>query len=141
MPFCHVTLRGRKPREVYPEEPKTIGEPRKKRRLDLGLRQRDVALRVNAAEQTVCNWEKGRTEPGFRHYPALIAFLRYDPLPKGETLGERIRATRRRQGLSQEQLAQVLGIDQATVWAWEMERVCHRYPRLIRLFEEYVAKK
>jgi len=39
-PFCHVTSRGQKPREGYPEEPKILGEHLKKRRIDLGLRQK-----------------------------------------------------------------------------------------------------
>lgn len=137
--MCAVTLRGRKLRPGYPETPRTLGEHLKKRRLDLGLPQHEVARQVGATVQTVCNWERGRTEPEPRHYPAIIAFLSYDPLPSGETLGERIRATRRRQGLSQEQLGQILGVDESTVCAWETEQVRQRYPRLMRLFEEYVG--
>lgn len=63
----------------YPEEPRTLGEHLRKRRLDLGLTQGQVAERFSATVQTVCNWEKGRSQPEPRHYPAVIAFLGYDP--------------------------------------------------------------
>ena len=45
----------------YPSDPKTIGEAMRKRRLDLGLRQIDVANLVGCNEMTVVNWEKGYT--------------------------------------------------------------------------------
>lgn len=52
-----------------------------------------------------------------RHWPAVIAFLGYDPSPEPQSFGERIQVARRRQGLSQKELAGSLGLDPVTVWA------------------------
>ena len=138
--MCNVTLRGRKLRAGYPEEPKTVGEHLKKRRLDLGLRQKDVAAALGANQKTYETWEQGKHEPEVRYWPGIIRFLGYDPNPPPETFGERIRASRRRQGLSREQLAERLGLDQTTVEAWERGAVRRPYPRLVRIFREYVEE-
>lgn len=66
----------------------------KKRRMDLGLTQRGVALQIGANPWTVANWEKGNNHPAVWFLPAIIRFLGYDPLPAGETLTERIRTAR-----------------------------------------------
>jgi hypothetical protein len=71
LPFCRATLHGvRCPHgpyftqvKRYPSDPKTIGEAIRKRRLDLGLRQIDLAKIVGCNEMTVVNWEKGHTNP------------------------------------------------------------------------------
>lgn len=78
----------------------------KKRRLDLGLLQEDVARRVGVNKWTVLNWETGKTCPEVRFYPGIISFLGYDPLPKGETFQERLKAARQARGLSWKWLAQ-----------------------------------
>jgi DNA-binding transcriptional regulator YiaG len=76
LPFCGVTLRGRKPLpEAYPREIKTVGDRIHKRRLDLGLRQRDIAQLLGVHVSTVTNWEVGRSEPALRHPPGLFGFL------------------------------------------------------------------
>lgn len=80
----------------YREEPKTLGEHLKKRRLDLKLRQKDVAGELGVSKQTYENWEGGIHGPEFRHFPGVIRFLGYDPIPEPVSLSERIRATRRR---------------------------------------------
>ncbi len=131
-------MRGWKPREGYPEEPKTLGEHLKKRRIDLGLRQKDVAALIGANQRTYEAWEQEKYEPEFRYWPEIIRFLGYDPSPEPTTLGERIRTTRRRDGLSQRALAERLGIDYTTVQAWEEGTVQRKFPRIARLFEEYV---
>lgn len=120
-PFCGVTLRGRKPRHGYPEELRTLGEHLKKKRLDLGLIQREVAKEIAVSKATLYNWEKGRSEPEIRFYPAIIRFLGYDPTAADPalSLGERLRVTRRARGLSQEALARLLGVDPTTVRDWE----------------------
>jgi transcriptional regulator with XRE-family HTH domain len=140
LPFYHLSLRRRKLRAGYPESPSTLGEHLKKRRLDLGLMQREVASRLGIHLATYRNWEEERHEPEARFFGGLVAFLGYDPEapPPTSPLGERIKAARRRQGLSQEELACHLGLDQKTIWAWETGRVKRPYPRLLRLFEEFV---
>jgi transcriptional regulator with XRE-family HTH domain len=97
-----------------------------------------VARALGASVASLTNWEKGRAEPEARHYPAIIRFLGYDPLPAGKTLGDRVRAKRLAEGLTQRQLGEKLGIDPGTVQAWEAGAVTRRYPRLVRLVEEFL---
>ena len=47
--------------------------------------------------------------------PRIIKFLGYDPFPEPRTLGGRLLATRRRLGLSQEEMAQKVGVDEGVV--------------------------
>ena len=51
----------------------------RKRRLDLGLLQREIAARLGVTESTVTNWELNRTSPKIRFLPSIIALLGYDP--------------------------------------------------------------
>jgi DNA-binding XRE family transcriptional regulator len=51
----------------------------KKRRVDLGLFQREVASQIGADPWTIANWEKGKTKPAVRFIPHILAFLGYDP--------------------------------------------------------------
>jgi DNA-binding transcriptional regulator YiaG len=64
----------------YTESPKNIGEHIRKRRMDLKLRQRDVAGIIGVTECTVFGWEKGVREPSPRHIPKIINFLGYTPI-------------------------------------------------------------
>jgi transcriptional regulator with XRE-family HTH domain len=122
LPFCHLELSAPiPPVRGYPETLQTLGEHLKKRRLDLGLLQREVAEQVGASKATLLNWERGRSEPELRFMLAIIRFLGYDPTAPDPTLsiGERLRATRRARGLSRKKVALLLGIDESTLWKWE----------------------
>ncbi|MDB5209705.1 MAG: hypothetical protein JWQ30_532 [Sediminibacterium sp.] len=63
----------------YPENPQTLGEHLKKRRLDLGLYQADVARRLKVTDECIWLWEQERNKPRLYQYPAIIAFLDYYP--------------------------------------------------------------
>lgn len=52
--------------------------------MDLGLLQREVAQQLGVDKWTVLNWERGKTSPDVRYYPAIIEFLGYNPFPQGE---------------------------------------------------------
>lgn len=121
MPFCHWRVTGRKPKgRGYSNDPKTLGEHVKRRRKDLGLPQKAVAAKLGVNVWTLANWEKGETEPMIKLYPAIIRFLRYNPLsPAGETFPERLKAVRLERGLSYKQLARELGVWDTTVRDWE----------------------
>jgi transcriptional regulator with XRE-family HTH domain len=97
-----------------------LGEHIKKRRLDLGLLQREVAEQLGVNKFTVLNWERGKTSPDVRYYPAIIDFLGYNPRPIGETFAERLRAAREARGLSRKRLARELGVWETTVRDWEV---------------------
>ena len=106
---------------TYPVHPVSLGDHLRKRRMDLGLSQADVATRLGATENTVCNWENNRSSPSLRFVPRIIDFLGYvpDDGTGGSSLSGRIIAFRRPHGLSQRALAEQLGVDPSTVASWE----------------------
>jgi transcriptional regulator with XRE-family HTH domain len=127
LPFCHVRLQGRRPLpHTYPQVLAIIGDHLRKRRLDLGLFQREVAQRLGVDTATITNWELGRTAPAIRFLPALTRFLGYNPYPPSQCLAERLHVRRRSLGWSQAHLAGLLGIDEGTITRWERG---HRQPR------------
>jgi DNA-binding XRE family transcriptional regulator len=92
LPFGDHRLRSARPLDrEYPTELRTIGDHIRKRRLDLGLLQREVALRIGVDKTTVYNWEAGRATPSLRGLPAVIWFLGYDPADPEATPEERTR--------------------------------------------------
>ena len=105
--------------EAYPKTLKTLGNHLRKRRLDLGLLQKEVAECLGVTTDTITNWELNRTEPGIHCYPAIIEFLGYVPFSMGETFPEKLKAYRMVNGLTQRQLARELGVDPTTVMKWE----------------------
>ena len=120
MPFCHLRLRAKKPaNRGYTRELITIGDHIRKRRLDLGLQQNRVALLICVDKTTIVNWERGHRTPAIRHMPAIIRFLGYVPFSVGDSLPERLKAYRRIRGLSRKRLAQILDVDEGTLWRWE----------------------
>ena len=120
MPFCHLCLRAQRPKSsAYPKEIRTLGDHIRKKRLHLGLLQRQVAEQIGVDEATIWNWESNATAPAIRLIPRIIRFLDYDPLPTAEDFGERLKAIRRRLGMSQKELAKRLGADPSTIGDWE----------------------
>ena len=86
VPFCRVTLRGYKPpNPAYPRELRTPGDHLSKRRLDLGLRQKDVAQRLCVNVNTETNWELGQSGPALWFVPRITKFLGYVPGPAIES--------------------------------------------------------
>ncbi len=81
--------------------------------------QKEVALLIGVDKSTVMNWERGRSEPALWTIPGIIEFLAYVPFELGESLPERLRAYRRRYGISRQKLAGILEVDEATLWRWE----------------------
>jgi transcriptional regulator with XRE-family HTH domain len=115
-PFCRVTLRGQKPLpRTYHRALCTIGDHLRRRRLDLGLLQREVAERFGADPSSVTNWELNRTSPALRFLPAIVDLIGYAPWTTEAAIGERLLAFRRERGLSQGALARLLGVDPGTL--------------------------
>ena len=78
MPFCGVTLRGQKPLPApYPRKLKALGDQLRKRRLELGLLQKEVASHLGVNKTTVYNCERHRTHPRAQVLPSLKEFLGY----------------------------------------------------------------
>jgi DNA-binding XRE family transcriptional regulator len=90
--------------------------------MELGLWQRDLRIHFKLEKETYANWEKDRCYPAMKHWPGIIEFLGRDPNSEPSTLGERLMAYRRRQGLSRKALAAALAVDEGTLWRWETDR-------------------
>src|SRR6266581_1418450 len=102
LPFCHVTLRGQKPLpRAYPRSLCTIGDHLRRRRLDLGLLQREVAERLGADPCSVTNWELNRASPALHFLPGITDLIGYLPWAAGSSIGERLLAYRRHRGITQ----------------------------------------
>lgn len=86
-----------------------------------GSLQKDVAQKLEVCGEAYLGWEHDRRKPPTRYLPKIIDFLGYDPFPEPKTLGERIKAKRRRIGLSQEQAAKHLSVDEGTLRRWERD--------------------
>jgi transcriptional regulator with XRE-family HTH domain len=126
LPFCHVTLAAKKPHSgAYPKTPVTLGDHLRKRRFDLGLLQKDVALSIGVDTCTIANWERNHTSPRLYLISGIIRFLGYNPGPtrEGLTFGERIKMYRKTHGLSQKKLARQLGVDPTTLARWEKDQI------------------
>ncbi len=96
-----------------------LGDHLKKRRLELKLTQREVACRIGVNDTTLTGWERNQHEPAVEHIPQVLAFLGYDPCGMPQSLGEQLRAARRRHGLTYIQLAARLGVHRGTMAMWE----------------------
>lgn len=58
LPFCKIELKAPKPPPAgYPKILKTLGDHIRKKRLDLGLLQKDVAKIIGTTESTIWNRE------------------------------------------------------------------------------------
>lgn len=60
-------------------------------------------------------WEKDQSTPFPRYYPVIIDWLGYSPLPEPQTRGEKLKHDRLTLGLTSQQMADRLGIDQGTL--------------------------
>jgi transcriptional regulator with XRE-family HTH domain len=80
-----------------------------------GIRQKDAAAILGVGHFTYMTWEKDQKVPFARYYPAIVAFVGYDPLPEPTTDGERLKRERLLLGLTSQEMADRLGIDQGTL--------------------------
>jgi len=123
-----VRLRAKIPDHRYPKELKTIGDHLRKRRLDLGLRQRDVAAVLGASKPTIDAWENRCTRPKGPVLVKLVEFLGYEPDEAAcpTVLVRQLSALRHQLRLARSEVAEILGLSYEALWAWETGR---RRPR------------
>ena len=106
----------------YPNTLETLGDHIRTKRLDFGLRQRDVAAQLEVNGMTISYWETNRNQPSLRMVPRITAFFGYNPWLKAEaneTFGERIVRVRHALGIQQKDLAREIGVDPTTLARWE----------------------
>jgi DNA-binding XRE family transcriptional regulator len=89
----------------YPEFPITVGEHIRKKRMDLGLLQREVAEIIGVTESSIWNWEHG-TEPELQYNPKIIRFLGYIPFDRPDGTVGRLAWYKRTNGLTLNELGQ-----------------------------------
>ena len=117
----------------YQKHPATIGEHILKRRCEQELFQKDVGRQIGVSAWTIMNWEKSKAEPGIQYYPAIFAFLGYDPFPEPKTLGEKIITWRRQNGITRKNLARQLGIDEMALAKRELDIASTAEKKAVRL--------
>jgi transcriptional regulator with XRE-family HTH domain len=91
----------------------------RRRRKALGLFQAQAAQALGVCQASVWNWENEKAEPEDKLFPAIIRFLGYEPWPTPLTLPERLRAERRRRGISMEAAAELMGVAHGALANWE----------------------
>lgn len=102
----------------------------RKKRLEMGLMQKEVAAQFGVNTWTILNWEKGHSEPPIAALPAIVRFLGYDPYPEPKTVSEHLFAKRREMGWSIKEAAQELKVDPGTWANWERgQTILYRHHR------------
>jgi transcriptional regulator with XRE-family HTH domain len=123
--YPKFTLHLPKPEKLphgYPVELRSLGDHIRKRRLDLGLLQIEVAAQIGVTENTVWNWEHG-TEPELVHVPAVLAFLGYVPWECPSDPVGRLAHFKKVKGLSLRRLGALMGRDPEQLTDWLSGRV------------------
>jgi DNA-binding XRE family transcriptional regulator len=112
-----VTLKARRPPDSkYPKQLNTLGDHIRKRRLDLGLFQKQLAEQIGVSEETIYNWESNECSPQIRKISATVQFFCYKPLKASKSEGAYL--ARRTLGLTQKQIVKEFGVDPTSA-RWE----------------------
>jgi transcriptional regulator with XRE-family HTH domain len=95
-----------------------LGDRLRARRLELGLRQRDLAKQWGLRTETVAGWERGQTSPSIRQWPKLVELLGPDVAGSDTDPAARLEAARRRLGLTRQEFATKVGLDEGSICRW-----------------------
>ena len=106
------------PREII-LPPTTLGQHLKQHRDKEKLRQKDAAAILGIGHFTYMTWEKDQKSPFPRYYPAIIDWLGYNPLPRPETEGHKLRYARLSRGMTAQEAAADIGMDESTWLSFE----------------------
>jgi len=106
----------------YPSDLRTLGDHLRRKRLDLGLLQRELAQQLGIAEASIWQWENNRTKPKIHLIPGIYDFLGYAPYEVPAQFADWLRQVRMGLGLSRRKLAAKLGMDVTTIDRWERGR-------------------
>ncbi|MGA1868534.1 MAG: helix-turn-helix transcriptional regulator [bacterium] len=98
---------------------KTIGDHIRKKRIELRLTQKELAQKIGTSEVTIYNWENNYAKLSIKWWPKIIDFLGYAPYSPPQSLGDRLAAYRRFQGLTQKEVARKMGVNKTTIRDWE----------------------
>ncbi len=98
-------------------EPVTLGDHLRRRRLELGLYQKDVAVQIGVTTSSIWNWEHGWTID-LRFIPGIIEFIGYNPISCPDDLIDRLAWYKRINGLSLEDLGALMRRDPEQLGGW-----------------------
>lgn len=107
----------------YSQNPQTLGEHIRKKRIEGHQTQLDVAKFIGVDEDTITCWEVGRHSPQAQFYPLIIKYLGYYPFPhEMDSLVGKLLQARYCNGWTCRQIAKILGVDTATIRRWELKK-------------------
>lgn len=117
------------------KEPVTLGDHLRRRRLEFGLYQKNVAIQIGVTASTIWNWEHGWTID-LRYIPRVIEFLGYNPIPCPGDILEKLAWFKQVNGLTLEQLGAEMGRDPEQLSDWLNGRhiPCRRNREEVELF-------
>jgi DNA-binding transcriptional regulator YiaG len=129
-------------KQSYPDNPQSVGEHIRKKRIDSNKTQLEVAIISGVDEDTITGWELGRYVPQVHWYPAVITYLGYYPFDhETETIAGKLLQVRYCNGWSCKEFAKVLGVDTATVRRWELRKSVVQpksHQKIIKLWYELI---
>jgi len=130
-----IPLKIQPPTELT-QEPVTLGDHLRRRRIELGLYQKDVAVQIGVTASTIWNWENAWSSIALSCMPKVIQFLGYNPIPRPDDLLERLTWYKSVNGLSLEQLGAEMGRDpeQLSDWLSGRHTPCRRNREEVKLF-------
>ena len=140
---CHYDLNASRPpihistASPYPYHPNTLGDHLRKRRLDLGLTQKQLAEDVlHTSISNVRNWELNYRSTSLQFRKKVYEFIGFCPCDVSLPLGLRLRERRENLGLSIRRLSQILQLDPCTIASWERgeHEPIKRSTQIIQLF-------
>jgi len=117
-PGVPLLLSAKRP-DVEADEGDSLGARLRRRRRELGLHQDEAAALLGADPKSVMWWERDERLPFVHFYPAIIAYLGFEPWPEPQTLGAALLAERRRRGVEIRKAAALAGVDEGTWGRWE----------------------
>lgn len=128
-------LKIQPPEEVV-EEPVTLGDHLRRRRLKLGLYQKDVAIQIGVTTSTIWNWENNWSVIALSCRQKVIEFLGYNPIPCPDDVLEKLAWYKQVNGLTLEQLGAEMGRDpeQLSDWLSGRHKPCRRNREEVKLF-------
>jgi transcriptional regulator with XRE-family HTH domain len=105
----------------------------------LKLTQRQIAEQIGVTEATIYHWEGQRTVPKLPSTQRIIAFLGYIPFETPNSISEKIKNCRKVLGLTQERMAEMIGINETTLKLFEAGK---RRPtaKTLKLIEAFLGR-
>lgn len=118
------------------KEPITLGDHLRRRRFELGLYQKDVAIQIGVTTSTIWNWENNWSSITLNCMPKVIEFLGYNPSPCPEELMVRLSWYKQVNGLTLEKLGADMSRDpeQLSDWLSGRHKPCRRNRMKIEAF-------